>query len=129
MRIRINPDRPNALKLSPSGKRNGRKEAGEKRRLGVCMREMSGEDHQSPRQGLRSRKEEPNFKPLKNGTNVTWHYRSAIGHGTIKSVYKMGTNYDNTMYNIKQHDYHISKTGSKEPAVVHHYGRALTVAK
>ena len=93
------------------------------------MREMSiGKSSKSSPRTSKS-KEEPNFKPLKNGTNVTWHYRSAIGHGTIKSVYKMGTDDDNTMYNIKQRDYHISKTGSKEPAVVHHYGRALTVVK
>ena len=93
------------------------------------MREMSrGRSSKSSPRTSKS-KEEPNFKPLKSGTNVTWHYRSAIGHGTIKSVYKMGTNYDNTMYNIKQHDYHISKTGSREPAVVQHYGRALTIAK
>jgi hypothetical protein len=69
-------------------------------------------------------KEQPNFKPLKNGTHVTWHYRSAIGHGTIEGVYKMGTNPDNTEYNIKQHDYHEG-----EPAIVHHYGKALTVVK
>lgn len=69
-------------------------------------------------------KKEANFKPLKNGTKVTWHYRSAIGHGTIEGVYKMGTNAENTEYNIKQHDHHAG-----EPAVVHHYGRALTVVK
>jgi hypothetical protein len=69
-------------------------------------------------------KEEPNFKPLKNGTHVTWHYRSAIGHGTIEGVYKMGTNPGNTEYNIKQSDYHEG-----EPAIVHHYGRALTVVE
>ena len=67
---------------------------------------------------------ERDFELLKKGTNVTWHYRSAIGHGTIESVYKMGTNPDNTEYNIRQHDHHPG-----EPDIVHHYGRALTVVE
>ena len=37
------------------------------------------------------------FKTIPVGTKVTWHYRSAIGHGTVKGVHKKGTNADNTM--------------------------------
>lgn len=62
------------------------------------------------------------FKTIPVGTNVTWHYRSAIGHGTVKGVHKMGTNADNTMYSVTQHDHH---TG--EPAIVHHSGKTLTI--
>ena len=58
------------------------------------------------------------------GTKVTWHYRSAIGHGTVKSIYKKGTNADNTEYSIQQHDHHPG-----EPDIVHHYGSALTLKK
>ena len=38
------------------------------------------------------------FKTIPAGTSVTWHYRSAIGHGTVVGVHKMGTKADNTMY-------------------------------
>lgn len=61
------------------------------------------------------------FKTIATGTKVTWHYRSAIGHGTVKGVHKKGTNADNTMYSITQHDHHPG-----EPAVVVHSGKALT---
>ncbi len=61
------------------------------------------------------------FKTIPAGTAVTWHYRSAIGHGTVTGVHKAGTTADNTMYSIKQHDHHPG-----EPAVVHHSGKALT---
>ena len=64
------------------------------------------------------------FKTISVGTKVTWHYRSAIGHGTVKGVHKMGTNAGNTMYSVAQHDHH---TG--EPAIVHHSGKALTVVQ
>lgn len=64
------------------------------------------------------------FKTIPVGTKVTWHYRSAIGHGTVKGIHKMGTNADNTMYSIEQHDYHPG-----EPAIVHHSGKALTVVR
>ena len=30
-----------------------------------------------------SGKEVPTFKTIPKGTSVTWHYRSAIGHGTV----------------------------------------------
>ena len=77
----------------------------------------------------------PHFKMLngvevlKDRTNVTWHYRSAIGHGTIKGIQKMGASHSDTMYNIEQHDYHVSTTGSHEPTIVRHYGKALTVVE
>ncbi|MBC7462613.1 MAG: hypothetical protein H7287_14760, partial [Thermoleophilia bacterium] len=43
------------------------------------------------------------FETIPVGTKVTWHYRSAIGHGTVKGVHEKGTNADNTMYSIAQH--------------------------
>ena len=72
----------------------------------------------------KSKKAEKEFDTIPAGTEVTWHYRSAIGHGTIKDIYKKGTNADNTEYSIKQHDHHPG-----EPEIVHHYGRALTRKK
>jgi hypothetical protein len=64
------------------------------------------------------------FKTIPAGTKVTWHYRSAIGHGTVKGVHKKGTNADNTMYSIAQHDHHPG-----EPPIVVHSGKALTQSK
>ena len=61
------------------------------------------------------------FETIPVGTRVTWHYRSAIGHGTVKGVHEKGTNADNTMYSIAQHDHHPG-----EPAIVVHSGKALT---
>ena len=61
------------------------------------------------------------FETIPVGTKVTWHYRSAIGHGTVRGVHKKGTNADNTTYSIAQHDNH-----SGEPAIVVHSGKALT---
>jgi hypothetical protein len=66
---------------------------------------------------------EQSFETLPKGTKVTWHYRSAIGHGTVESVRKMGTTPDNTMYNVRQHDHHPG-----EPEIVHHTGKALSRA-
>jgi hypothetical protein len=63
------------------------------------------------------------FTPLPAGTNVTWHYRSAIGHGTVVRVHKLGTTADNTMYDVRQHDHPPG-----EPAIVHHTGKALSKA-
>jgi len=53
------------------------------------------------------------FTTLPAGTKVTWHYRSAIGHGTVVRVHKLGTTADNTMYDVRQHDHHPG-----EPAIV-----------
>jgi surface antigen len=58
------------------------------------------------------------------GTDVTWHYRSAIGHGTVTGVHKLGTTADNTMYSVRQHDHHPG-----EPSIVHHTGKALTIVQ
>lgn len=66
-------------------------------------------------------KKAPTFKTIPTGTAVTWHYRSAIGHGTVSGVHKLGTTADNTMYSVKEHDHHPG-----EPDVVHHSGKALT---
>ena len=32
---------------------------------------------------------EKTFETIPVGTNVTWHYRSAIGHGTVIGVHKL----------------------------------------
>lgn len=66
----------------------------------------------------------PSFKTIPVGTSVTWHYRSAIGHGTVAGVHKHGTTADDTMYSITEHDHHPG-----EPAVVFHSGKALTRTK
>jgi hypothetical protein len=59
------------------------------------------------------------------GTKVTWHYRSAIGHGSVVGIAKKGTTSATTKYRIKQTDHHPG-----EPPIVEHYGRVLTrVAK
>ncbi len=69
-------------------------------------------------------KSKPSFKTIPTGTSVTWHYRSAIGHGTVAGVNKRGTTSANTMYSIRQHDHHPG-----EPTIVHHTGKALTRKK
>jgi hypothetical protein len=63
------------------------------------------------------------FTTLPAGTSVTWHYRSAIGHGTVVGIHKLGTTADTTMYDVRQHDHHPG-----EPAIVHHTGKALSRA-
>lgn len=72
----------------------------------------------------KSKTTKKDFDTIPAGTDVTWHYRSAIGHGTVKSIYKEGTSADKTEYSIEQHDHHPG-----EPKIVHHYGKALTVKK
>lgn len=62
------------------------------------------------------------FKTIPVGRKVWWHYRSAIGHGKIDGIYKIGTNAGNTIYNIKEFDHHKG-----EKNVLHHYGRALHI--
>ncbi|HEY5408951.1 MAG TPA: hypothetical protein VIJ92_17805 [Ginsengibacter sp.] len=69
-------------------------------------------------------KEKSTFKTIPVGTSVTWHYRSAIGHGTVTDVHKMGTNADNTMYSIKETDHHPG-----EPEILHHTGKALSIVQ
>jgi surface antigen len=70
--------------------------------------------------------EKHHFETIPAGTKVSWHYRSAIGHGTVEGVHKRGTSSSNTLYSIRQHDHHVSASGSKESPVVYHYGSALT---
>ena len=67
-------------------------------------------------------KKAPSFETIPTGTSVTWHYRSAIGHGTVTGVHKLGTTADNTMYSIAENDHHPG-----EPAVVFHSGKALAL--
>ena len=67
-------------------------------------------------------KKQSTFKTIPNGTSVTWHYRSAIGHGIVSGIHKYGTTADNTMYSIKEQDHHPG-----EPDIVHHSGKALTI--
>lgn len=67
-------------------------------------------------------------KTFPNGTKVTWHYRSAIGHGTVVGVAKVGKDCQHTKFRIKETDHHVSATGSREAAVVQHYGSALRKA-
>lgn len=66
----------------------------------------------------------PSFETIPNGTDVTWHYRSAIGHGTVVGIHKLGATADKTMYAIEQHDHHPG-----EPKILHHSGKALTRAR
>ncbi len=66
-------------------------------------------------------KKSSSFKTIPAGTAVSWHYRSAIGHGTVTGVHKHGTTAANTMYSITEHDHHPG-----EPVVVFHSGKALT---
>lgn len=68
------------------------------------------------------------FKTIPVGTQVSWHYRSAIGHGRVLGVHKLGTTAANTMYSIGETDHHVSATGHREPKVVFHSGAALTRA-
>ena len=66
-------------------------------------------------------KKASSFKTIPVGTAVSWHYRSAIGHGTVVGVHRRGTTAANTMYSIREHDHHLG-----EPDVVFHSGKALT---
>ena len=63
------------------------------------------------------------FETIPVGTKVSWNYRSAIGHGTVTGVHKLGTNADNTMYSVRETDHHPG-----EPDIVHHSGKALSRA-
>lgn len=57
---------------------------------------------------------------FKAGDKVSWHYRSAIGHGTVTGVHKKGADCDSTMYSVRESDHHPG-----EPDVVYHSGAAL----
>ena len=56
--------------------------------------------------------------------NAQYQPNSAVIHGTVIGVHKMGTTADNTMYSVRQHDHHPG-----EPAILHHTGKALTAVK
>lgn len=59
---------------------------------------------------------------MPRGTKVSWHYRSAIGHGTIKGIYRrMGNRVE---YAIEEHDHHKG-----EPSVVYHWSDSLRRVK
>lgn len=60
---------------------------------------------------------------FKVGDRVTWHYRSAIGHGTIEA--RDGGDDSNPRWKIAQHDDHVSAEGKHEPKFVHHYSDSL----
>lgn len=75
---------------------------------------------------MAGRKNAASGSVIPNGTRVTWHYRSAIGDGTVVGVAKRGTSSATTAYRIRETDHHVSASGSKEPAIVTHYGRALS---
>lgn len=60
---------------------------------------------------------------FQTGDKVTWHYRSAIGHGRVIGVHRKGEDCDTTMYSVRQSDHH-----SGEPATVYHSGAALSHA-
>lgn len=62
----------------------------------------------------------PKVKTLPVGTKVHWHYRGAIGHGTVVKVYRLGTTPANTEYMVRETDHHPG-----EAAVLHHFGSAL----
>ncbi|MEO6923372.1 MAG: hypothetical protein ABI142_06055 [Bryocella sp.] len=64
------------------------------------------------------------FKTIPVGTDVTWHYRSAIGHGTVTGIHRPATTADKTMYSIAEHDHHPG-----EPDIVFHSGKALTIVR
>ena len=53
------------------------------------------------------------FQTIPVGTKVTWYYRSAIGHGTVKGVHEKGTKLSRMMIVLRN------------PAIVVHSGKAL----
>lgn len=69
------------------------------------------------------------FKTIPVGAKVSWRYRSAIGHGFVAGVHRMGATAATTMYSVRQTDHHVSRTGSREKDVVIHSGAALSRVK
>lgn len=55
------------------------------------------------------------------GDPVSWHYRSAIGHGYVRGVSRQENTCAATLYSINQVDHHPG-----EPAIVYHTGDALS---
>lgn len=74
---------------------------------------------------------------FKVGDRVWWHYRSAIGHGTITGIAQAGSD---PLYYIREIDHHPGEPGTLKhhASALHHessvadhsrydvYGRALT---
>lgn len=87
------------------------------------------DDTQAAEGTVAGKASKPDFTPIPDGTHVSWHYRSAIGHGTIVGVHVLGTSNDTTEYSIAEHDHHVSESGSRESAIVYHFGSALTVTR
>lgn len=69
---------------------------------------------------MTAKKRAKKVRTIPRGTPVTWHYRSAIGHGSIAGIKKRGKTSASTEYRIREKDHHKG-----EPKVVNHYGRAL----
>lgn len=63
--------------------------------------------------------------PFKRGDKVRLHYRSATAYGTVTGVNKKAKTDANTTYSIRPHKRHTSRTGSKEPAIIHRKGKNL----
>lgn len=57
---------------------------------------------------------------IQDGTKVHYHYRSAIGHGTVVGIASKGTTNATTRYKVRQTDNHPG-----EPSIVIHTGKAL----
>lgn len=60
---------------------------------------------------------------FKHDDPVSWHYRSAIGHGYVKGVARADDDPAKQLYDITQVDHHPG-----EPEVVQHTGAALTLS-
>ena len=69
---------------------------------------------------MAARKRARKVKTIPRGTPVTWHYRGAIGHGTVAGIASKGTTSATTRYKVREHDHHKG-----EKPVVIHTGRAL----
>lgn len=69
---------------------------------------------------MAAKKRAKKVKTIPRGTPVTWHYRGAIGHGTVAGIKKRGKTSATTEYKIREHDHHKG-----EAPIVNHYGRAL----
>jgi len=51
---------------------------------------------------MASKKDAKKPKTLPVGTRVTWHYRSATGHGSVAGIKKLGTTSATTEYRIRE---------------------------
>lgn len=67
-----------------------------------------------------SDKSKKSFPTLKDGTKVHWHYRGAIGHGTVIGIASKGNSEATTRYRVRETDHHPG-----EKSVLIHTGKAL----